>query len=111
MGWEKILLTIVLIILACKDAECGGLGRILSDSRPPLGLGARFIVGIIAVFIIFANTMLCTFIIRDPNLWSYVSNSHLSMADTPNSKLVFCANVLIPNSPEGEQGDVFHGDR
>jgi len=76
MGWQKILLTIVLIILACKDAECGGpaLGRILSDSRPPLGLGAQFIVGIIAVFIIFANTMLCTFIVRDPNLWSYRVN-------------------------------------
>jgi len=31
-------------------------------------------VGIIAVLIIFANTMLCTFIVRDPNLWSYRVN-------------------------------------
>ena len=84
MGWQKILLTIVLVTLACKDAECGGRGRRLPDSRSRLDLGAQFMVGIIAVLIIFANTMLCTFIVRDPNLWSYVSYSHLSVANRPN---------------------------
>ena len=85
MGWHKILLATVLVILACKSVDCGGHGlRIEQGSRPPLGPGAQFMVVFAAILIILANAMLCTFIIRDSNLWSFVSNSHLSIADTPN---------------------------
>ena len=72
MGWHKILLSFLLVILACKGVDCGGLGTRIG-SRPPLEPGAQVMVIIEAIMIILANTMLCTFIIRDSNLWSFVS--------------------------------------
>ena len=79
MGWHKISSSFVLIILACKGVDSGGhhVPRIEKGSRSPLELGAQIMVGIAAILIIFANTMLCTFIVRDSNLWSHVSNNYL----------------------------------
>ena len=63
-------------MLACKGVNCGGhMPRILADSRPPLGPVAQAMVVVGAILIILANTMLCTFIVRDSNLWSFVSNN------------------------------------
>ena len=69
-GWRYILL----IVLACKGVDGGAFEtRRAKDSRPPLEPEVQGLVGIVAVFIILANSMLCLFIVRDPGLWSYVS--------------------------------------
>ena len=97
-GWRYILL----IVLACNGVDGGAFEtRRAKDSRPPLEPEVQGLVGIVAVFIILANSMLCLFIVRDPGLWSYVSKPCCG-----------CRPIfLTPNSPESEQGDVFHGDR
>ena len=69
-GWRYILL----IVLACKGVDGGAFEtRRAKDSRPALDPEVQGLVGIVAVFIILANSMLCLFIARDPGLWSYVS--------------------------------------
>ena len=67
---------VTLCLLICLVVDSSGLHpelRIQEDSRPPLGAGSQAMVGIVAVLIILANTMLCTFIFRDGILWSLVS--------------------------------------